>query len=134
MIVALVVLVLFFAQEWLLMAVIISFAFLYYILNTIEPPQHQYHLDQKGVLLPQMDTPLPWKAISHFWLSQRWGHTVVNLVTKLADYPFIQFVVPANKKKAAQQILLRHLPEVPAPVNSADKVSSWLYRHLPLQR
>ena len=133
MVTALVVLILFFAQEWFLITVIISFFFLYYILSTTEPPQKKYRLDRRGLTLEPGSKPIPWKLFSHFWVSQRWGHPILSLETKLANGQLVQIVVPPAKKVAIQKLLAAHLTEVPAPVNSADKVAAWLYRHLPLQ-
>ncbi len=130
-ILALVILILLFAQEWLLIVALVSLAFLYYILSSVEPRQVSYRLSQRGLILPDRGE-LPWELFSGFYYRQHWQNRLLHL--RLQQPPFeIQLVIPADKEAALDTILAKHLPRLKYQPTSLDKIASWLRRQLPLE-
>jgi len=132
-ILALASLILFFAQEWLLIVVILSFVFLYYILSSSKPDSVKYKIMAKGIKIPDLQTAINWQWLTGYWFSKKWGHQLLNLRTKFVNPPLIQIVVPLNKKKPLAAILRKHLPPLSPEQNILDKIAGWLSKNLPLE-
>ncbi len=132
-ILALASLILFFAQEWLLIIVILSFVFLYYVLSSNQPQKMEYKITAKGIKIPDVPEIIDWKWLVGYWFSNKWDHELINLKTKLANPPIIQMVIPKNKKKAAADILKKRLPLLSPEKNILDNIASWISKNLPLE-
>lgn len=132
-ILALISLILFFVKEWFLIAAFLSLAFLYYTLTTIKPEKVTYRITNKGVYLPGTQTKIDWEWLSSFWFSDKWGWRMVNIRTRMLESPLVvHLVIDKKKEEEIKNILLRYLPEEPEKPTFVDRLSSWLYRQLPL--
>ena len=133
MITALVVLILFFAQEWLLIIAGLSLVFLYYVLTTVAPAKVTYKFTTKGVQVPDREQVIAWEWLGHYWIEKRWGHTLAVILPKTADLPALQLIIDPQEKEI-EKILAARLVKIDPPKNALDKISAWLYRHLPLEK
>jgi hypothetical protein len=131
---ALISLILFFVQEWFLIATFLSLAFLYYVLTTIEPEKITYRITNKGVYLPGTQQRIDWDWLESFWLSDKWGWKILNIRTRMLESPrLVHLVINKDKEKQLKRVLFRYLPEEPEKPTFIDKLSAWLYRQLPIE-
>lgn len=132
LIVFLVGLILFFLQEFLLIAAIIALTFVYYVLSTVEPEMAEYKLTNRGV--NYAETPYPWDEISQFWFSQKNGMQSVNFQLKGPGLVSrINILIGDGSQKTIREIMLKYLTEEEVKPGFMDKAADWLQKKVPLE-
>lgn len=64
-------------QNFLLVVIIIGLVFIVYLINTSTPLVIKNHITNKGIRIS--NELYSWVDIKHFWISERNGHTIINL-------------------------------------------------------
>jgi hypothetical protein len=118
-------------KEFLLIGVIISFAFLSYVLASHKPEDATHQLTTSGV---RTDSKLyPYDSLLSFWLKKQYDQELVICKTK-NPFPGIILMVIDPKKRDA---IIKHIGEkipLEKPVDSwVDKTSKWLSDKIPLE-
>jgi hypothetical protein len=131
LIVFLISLILFFAGQFLFIAVIIALAFLAYVLSSVPPEIVRNRITTYGI---QADQQLfHWEEMGRFWLGERYGQAMVHvevsrfpnqLTLLLGDKPDIK----SDVVEYLSQILLQ---EKPKPT-TFDKAATWLQEKISL--
>lgn len=131
--VTLVSLIAFFAGQKLLIGVSLAFLFMFYVLNFVAPEEIEYKLSSQGITID--DHFYHWDELDSFWLSEKDGFPMLNVLTKFR-FPAVIMLVLKDKASEEQvkQICARFLPfhEI-APKSMMDKWSDSLQKHFPLE-
>lgn len=118
-------------KEFLLIGVIMAFAFLSYVLSTHKPDDATHKLTSLGI---RTDNKLyPWVELTHFWLKKEWDQEVVIVKTLTALPGVILLVVDPAKREEIVKSIGTYLPlHVPSD-SFVDKASKWLGNKIPLE-
>lgn len=118
-------------KEFLLIGVIIAFAFLSYVLATHKPEDAVHQVTTKGI---RTDNKLfEWDGLTNFWLKKEWDQEVVICKTKSALPGVILLVIDPSKREAIIKAIGDKIP-LEKPLDSfVDKASRWLGDKIPLE-
>jgi len=118
-------------KEFLLIGVIIAFAFLSYILATHKPEDAKHQLTTMGI---RTDGKLwAWETLTNFWLKKQWSQEVVICKTITALPGVILLVIDPAKREEIIKTIGDHIP-LDEPTDSfVDKASHWLGDKIPLE-
>lgn len=128
-IVFLICLILFFAGQFLPIAVVISVAFLSYVLSSVPPVLVNHQLTNFGL---RIDNELyTWDELGRFWFTKKFGLTVLNL--ELDHFPWRLVVLLGDHTEAEMTALLEVMlvHETPQPT-AYEKGAAWLQKMIPL--
>ena len=118
-------------KEFLLIGVIIAFAFLSYILATHIPENAKHQLTSKGI---RTDGKLfEWTTLTNFWLKKQWDQEVVICKTLTALPGVILLVIDPLKRTEIIKTLGEKIPEEKPADSFVDKASKWLGNKIPLE-
>lgn len=126
----LICLILFFLNQFLLIAVAMALAFLYYVLNTVPPSRVKNQVTTFGVRIE--DSLYFWEELGRFWIKQKDGHDL--LMFEVGRWPFrltliLNEIDPGEMTDFLSQILVN---QEPAP-SFFDKAADWIERNIPLE-
>jgi hypothetical protein len=129
-IVLLVCLILFFAGQFLPIAVVISIAFLIYVLYTIPPGESAHKITNYGIYTD--DLAYPWEEIGRYWFDKKLDQDIINF--EVARFPGrITLLLGTKTKKEFETILDQGLVQERPPDTQFDKWAKWLQEKVPLE-
>lgn len=118
-------------KEFLLIGVIMAFAFLSYVLATYKPDDAKHQITTNGI---RTDGKLyEWDKLTNFWLKKQWDQEVIICKTITPLPGVILLVVNASKKEAILKAIGDHIPLVKPTDSFVDKASKWLSNKIPLE-
>lgn len=118
-------------KEFLLIGVIIAFAFLSYVLSTHKPEDVTHQITSSGV---RTDGKLyPWNALVSFWFRKEWDQEVVFCQTVAKIPGAIVMVVDQKKKEEIAKLIGEKIPLLTPSDSFVDKASKWLGNKIPLE-
>lgn len=118
-------------KEFLLIGVIMAFAFMSYVLASHKPENVTHVLSTKGVKTD--NKPYDWSAFTHFWLENQYSQEVVILKT-IAPLPgIVLMVVDPKVREDIVKTIGSYLPLDKPEATFVDKASSWLGKKVPLE-
>jgi hypothetical protein len=124
-------LILFLLKEFLLIGVIMAFAFLSYVLSTHKPDDVTHELTSEGIV---SDGKLySWETFTNYWIEKKFDQEVIMVKTKTTIPGLILMVIDQKKKKQITQILEKYLPQEKPADNFVSRASSWLSDKVPLE-
>lgn len=129
-IVVLVSLILFFAGQFLPIAVVVSVGFLAYVLSSVPPHEVAIKLTTFGI---RMENQLYyWEELGRFWFDEKFHQPLVHIET--ARFPgrmtLVLGPVPAaDMRELLSEVLLEQKPEP----TFIDKAGAWLEEKIPLE-
>ena len=118
-------------KEFLLIGVIMAFAFLSYVLATHHPDNVTHQLTISGIFTDQK--LYKWDELTHFWLKKQWSQEVVICKTVKSIPGVILLVLDPAKKTNILKIISTKLPEETPTDSFVDKASRWLGNKIPLE-
>ena len=128
---ALVVLVLFLAEGWMPVILLVSLVFLYYIMNTVEPETVEYKITTRGIYMAKRRTE--WNLLFRFWFLKRYDNELLTIET--FTFPGrIEFIIPTERKEEIRKTLSSYLLEEEVPPSVMDKATDWFAKKLPGNR
>ncbi len=128
-IVLLISLILFFAGQFLPVAVVLAVAFVSYVMSTIPPEIITNKITTYGLRLD--DQLYYWDDLGTFWFEKKIGKDV--LLLEIVQFPYrIMFVLDNTSVEEIRDILSRVLIEKKPPLNSYEKAGKWLQEKFPL--
>jgi hypothetical protein len=131
-IVFLVSIILFFAGQFLPIAVVVSFAFLSYVLASVPPSTVTHAITNKG--LRTGEKLYGWENLGRFWFTTRFGQDVLNIEHNHAILTRLIIMMGDQDKEAVTQLLEQYLVhETPKPT-WLDNSSAWLQKKFPLEK
>lgn len=118
-------------KEFLLIGVIMAFAFLSYVLATYVPMDAKHQLTTSGI---RTDNKLwEWDKLSNFWLKKQWDQEVIICKTHAAMPGVILLVLDPKKRESIIKEIGDKIPLVKPTDSFVDKASSWLSSKIPLE-
>jgi hypothetical protein len=125
---AIVGLILFFAEGFMPVILIISIIFLVYVLTTVEPENINYSITNRGVKIGEKT--FEWENLIRFWFGKRFDSPLL-IVQKYGIPDRLEFVINQDEKEKIKITLLKYLPEEEASPSSLDKAASWFSKKIP---
>lgn len=130
LIVFLVSAILFFAGQFLPIAVVVTVAFLVYVLSSVPPQESKIAITTYGIRFD--DQLFYWEELGRFWLDERNEQPVINI--ELGRFPHRVTLLyhqedETNLVEILSEVLLQERP----PLTSYEKASKWLSEKIPLE-
>lgn len=130
-IIALLAIILFFLQEWLLIILMFALAFYGYVNATIEPDETEHKLTNRGIVTGRK--LYLWSALGRFWMTEKWGQKTLH-VENLAGLPgHLVLHLGGAKEEAVKEIVAQYLLHERPEKTWTDKASEWLSARVPLE-
>lgn len=130
-IVILLSIILLFAREFLLVAVIISFAFVSYVLASVKPEEVEHEITTRGIRTGGKF--FRWSALGRFWFSSKFGQKMLHIETGMAFPGLLLMLIHTQDEDRIKEMLKKYLlNETPEPT-FLDNASSWLSKKVPLE-
>lgn len=118
-------------KEFLLIGVIIAFAFLSYVLATHKPEDVKHQLSSLGI---RTDNKLyEWDKFTNFWLKKQWDQEVVICKTVAALPGVILLVIDPGKREEIVKTIGDKIPLIKPDDSFVDRASKWLGNKIPLE-
>ena len=130
-IVALISVILVFVKEFLLIAVLLSLYFVFWVLNTISPEKVQHRITNQGV--ETGDEFYKWEELGKFWLSEQWGDQILNIETK-KRFPGLLIMILGPVKEEVKKGLSQYLTFEEPEENWLNGAAKWLQKTVPLDK
>lgn len=130
-IVILVSVILFFAKEFLFIAVILSLAFVSYALAAVPPHEVEYVISNKGIR--SGGQLYHWQWLRRFWFESKWKQEML-VVENLATFPgrLMLVLTPEVKKEELEKQVGAYLIKERPQFTFVEKAANWLSRKVPL--
>jgi len=120
-----VILVLLFIHEFIIIAPVAAVGFVTYIIATVPPHIGEHKLTNEGI--NTANHSYLWSELYDFWLTEKYGETIVNIDTKL-NYPNrLTIVVGEGDKVRIKEIMAQFIPfrEIPK-MSWMDHITDYL--------
>ena len=128
----LLVLIAFLAKEFLLIGVILSFAFVAYVLAFVPPHNIKYKISTQGITIGE-DFYF-WHFLDAFWFKEKEGSKILHIQTRLRFPAQLMLVLDGVEEEKVKKLVARFLPFVEVPYKSwMEKWSESLQKHFPLE-
>ncbi|MBI2196116.1 hypothetical protein HYU45_00725 [Candidatus Daviesbacteria bacterium] len=128
----LVLVVFFWLQDFLLIGVIASFAFVTYVLAFVPPHNITYQISTQGITIGE-DFYF-WHFLDSFWFKEKDGLKVLHIQTLLRFPTQLMLVLGKEDEEKIKKTVARFLPFHEKPYKSwMEKWSESLQKHLPLE-
>ena len=118
-------------KEFLLIGVIMAFAFLSYILATHKPENVTHQLTETGIATD--GKVYPWSELTFYYLKTQWDQEVLFVKTIKTLPGVLLLVLDQAKKAEIIKIVSNHLSENPPTDSFVDRASRWLGEKIPLE-
>ncbi len=129
-IVFLISLILFFAGQFILIAVVISVAFLSYVSSSVPPQQVKNKITTWGIRIE--DQIFFWDELGRYWFEERYGQKMI-LIETIRFPNRITLMLATQKKDDVEQLLSEVLIQQKPLPTGVDKAAQWLQEKLPLE-
>ena len=130
-IVALISLILLFVKEFLLVAVILSLYFVFWVLNTVIPEKVSHKITNKGI--GTGGKTYKWEELSRFWFTKKWENKILNVETKMR-FPGGLLILLGPEKEKVKKILGKYLTFEKPEKNWLNGAADWLQKKVPLEK
>jgi hypothetical protein len=121
-------LILFFAEGFMPVILIISVIFLYYILSTVEPESIEYKITTRGIKMSESMNP--WKNMNRFWFTKRFDDELLVLEAYVLGGR-LELVIKHTDREKIKNLLSKYLLHEVAPPSYIDKATNWFSKNLP---
>lgn len=131
-IVFLLAVIVFFMRDFLQIAVILSLAFVAYVLATVEPEEVEHKITAAGVY--NAGHFYSWDELVSFWFAEKWGQKILNLEMATGFPRVLLLLLGKAEEEKMRKILEEHLlfREV-VEKHWIDSASEWLQQKIPLE-
>lgn len=131
-IVILLILISVLAREFLLVGVLLAFAFVIYVLGFVPPEDVENKISGQGITIG--DHFYFWDDLDSFWFSEKEGQKLLHVVTHLKFPAQLMILLGPVSEEEVKKIVARFLPfhEI-APTTLMDKWAEGLQKHFPLE-
>ena len=120
------------AREFLLIGVILAFAFVTYVLGFVPPGSVEYKISSQGVTIG--DHFYFWGDLDSFWFAEKEGVKILHILTRLRFPGQLILILGSEDEEKIKNIVARYLPyhEIP-PKSLMDSWAESLQKHFPLE-
>ncbi len=131
LIVFLVSLILFFANQFLPIAVVMALGFLTYVLASVPPDMIENKITTYG--LHSGEHMVYWFEMGRFWFTKKFGLYIMHVET--SRFPFrVMMLFSEGEKAHVEQHMKQYLLEESPKPTMIDKAADWLQEKIPLDR
>lgn len=128
----LLVVIVFFLHEFMLMGVILSVAFLVYVISTVPPIIVEHKVTPLG--FENAGKLFRWTELFAFWFEERWGFKTLVIQTRLPFPAQVRAVLAEVGEGKVKEIVGKYLLYMEKPPKSwTDNFSDWLNKKIPLE-
>ncbi len=125
-------LIAFFAQEFLLIGVLLSLGFVAYVLAYVAPGNVKYRISTQGVIIG--DQFHFWHELDSFWFKEKDGHKVLFVQTLMGFPGQLMLVLGEVGEEEVKKQVARFLPYHEIPRTSfMDRWAERLQKNFPLE-
>jgi len=118
-------------KEFLLIGVIMAFAFLSYVLATHKPDNVTHQITEAGIVT---DNKLyKWEELTQYWVTKQWDQEVIMVKTIKTIPGLLVMVINSSHKATILKALEGKLLEEKPADSFVDKASRWLGDKIPLE-
>lgn len=130
-IVALISVILLFVKEFLLIAVVLSLYFVFWVLNTVAPEKVSHKITNKGIKTGEKT--YKWEELGRFWFTGKWGNEILNVETK-KRFPGMLLILLGPSKDEVKKILSKYLTFEKPEKAWLNGAAEWLQKKVPLEK
>ena len=124
--------IVFFLHEFLLIGVILSVAFVVYVMSTVPPVEVEHKITPLG--FDNAGRLFRWQELFAFWFEEKWNQKLIVIQTRLPFPPQVRAVVKNIPDDKLKKIIGKYLQFMETPQKSwTDNMSDWLGRKFPLE-
>lgn len=128
----LLVVIVFFLHEFMLIGVILSIAFVVYVISSVPPVEVEHKVTPIG--FENAGRLFHWFELYSFWFEERWGCKILVISTRLPFPAQARAVLRDVSEGKVKEIVGRYLLYLEKPPKSwADNFSDWLNQKIPLE-
>ena len=128
----LLVVIVFFLNEFMLIGVILSIAFVVYVISTVPPVEVEHKITRIG--FENAGRLFRWVELYAFWFEEKWSYKTLVIHTRLPFPAQIRAVLGETKEEQLKEVLGKYLLFMEKPPKSwADNFSDWLSQKIPLE-
>lgn len=128
----LVIIILAFLREFLLIAVVIAFAFVSYVFASIPPEETEHKLTNRGIR--SADRLYRWRDLRRYWFDEKFGQKMVVVQTAMLFPGHLLLLLGKADEKNLRMIFNERLPHEQPEPTFLDKSSKWLSEKVPLEK
>jgi len=130
-IVFLLVVILLFMKQWMLIAVLIAFAFVSYVLAAVPPENTEHKITSRGIRTG--GKLYEWEDLNRYWFSEKWKQMILEVEVKTGFPGRLLMLLGEVDREILKEVLDKNLKfEKPEPV-LIDKAAKWLADKVPLE-
>lgn len=119
-------------REFLLIGVVLSLAFVAYVLSIIEPEVVEHKITKSGFV--SADHPYLWEELRSFWFERKGDHDILNIETKLRFPARLILLLEGVSQHGLKNLLEKRIDFRESPqYNVLDRWAHKLTRILPLE-
>jgi len=130
-IVVLISIVLALSGEWMLITVLTSFVFAYYVWSMIPPDEIEYSLTSKGIRISGV--LYAWNLLTRFWYENKWEYKLLVIDSPTSAPKRLYLVLSNQDFDAIGDIMAKYLLFEKPEATAVDRMSSWLMNKFPLE-
>lgn len=131
-IVFLLTLILFFAGQFLLIAVLISLAFVSYVLASVPPEPIHNMITTFGIRTG--DQIFYWEELGRFWFSEKYKSDVLHVETARAFPAQLMLLLGDKTKEEVKTAMLKHTVFEKPAATWLDNAAKWMQEKFPLEK
>lgn len=128
------VVIVFFLHEFLLIGVILSVAFVVYVISSMPPVEVEHTITPLGV--EHAGHLFRWNELAAFWFEKKWDYTILIIQTRIPFPSQVRAVLTEESPKGkVEDIVGRYLFHIEKPPRTVvDRFSDWLGEKIPLEK
>lgn len=128
----LLVVIVFFLHEFMLIGVILSVAFVVYVISSVEPTEVSHTITPLGI--NNAGRLFRWNELYGFWFEEKHGLKIIVMQTRLPFPGQIRAVYPPEIREKLKEVADKYLLYFEKPQKSLiDKLSDWASQKFPME-
>lgn len=125
-------LILFFAGQFLFIAVLVSLAFVSYVLASVPPDHHHIAITTFGIHVG--DQLFYWEELGRFWFSQKYKSDVLHVETGRAFPAQLILLLGEQTVEDVKKVMLKHIIFETPRATWLDNAAKWMTEKFPLEK
>lgn len=123
--------ILIFAREYVLVAVVLAIVFLIYVLSTVPPEDVDHRITNLGI--DSAGTYYRWETLGDFWFEEQWSQQILVLRPLVGARAIV--LIRKEDKDRVRELLAKHIPFREKPQKTwVDNAANWISEKIPLEK